>query len=228
MIMDSNGGALGNPATQIHRTRSVVKFVFAALLILPVGLLCFSIGVGLRLGEIPMMLAAGVVLALIGAPITFAGCSMAYDAFRALRPASGAPMAAVTPWWKKAIAVVLLLGLVGALTPPARRTAWPRELVADALMAGISQKNRVTEFYQKRGRLPQASEAAAFQIAPSELIRSAHSVAWDADGRRIVVTLGKSQPGTRFALLAEERGGPLIWPCRTIELDVKYLPGGCQ
>ena len=57
------------------------------------------------------------------------------------------------------------------------------------------------------------------------------SIAYDAERRMIVVTMGDSNSsiaGKRFAMHAREERGALEWACRTIDLDRKYLPATCR
>jgi Tfp pilus assembly protein PilE len=123
------------------------------------------------------------------------------------------------------IAIVILV----ALGIPAYQGFRPRALISEAVIDGSALKFKVAQFYEKHRKLPELAEAAALQLRPSDLKR-AQSVVWDAAGRLVVVTVSepKSQMGKRFALYAEERDGMLVWTCRTIDLDVKYLPGSCR
>ncbi len=58
--------------------------------------------------------------------------------------------------------------------------------------------------------------------------KNAQCVAYDAAKRMIVVTMGEHFKDQRFAIQAEEKGGPIAWTCRTIDLDPKYLPAACR
>ena len=153
-----------------------------------------------------------------------------------LRDAPEAPLAAANPgvqrgagWWLTRILIAVVLIAIIAIAIPAYQGFRPRALISEALIDGTALKTRVAEFYERRRRLPQPAEAAVLQLLPSDLKR-AQSVVWDRAGRRVVVTVSEpqSQSGKRFALYAEEREGKLNWTCRTIDLDVKYLPGSCR
>ena len=137
------------------------------------------------------------------------------------------PRRSVAWWAKRMLILVVLIVVAAAFVIPAYHGYRPRALINEALADALELRTRVSEFHETRRRLPQESEAGAFQVPPSDLKR-AQSVAWDAAGRRIVVTTGDPQPGKRFALQAEVRDGTLTWTCRTIDLDVKYLPASCR
>ena len=128
---------------------------------------------------------------------------------------------------KRALALLALVGVVVAIAIPAYQGYRPRALINEAVADSIELRTRVSNFYETQRRLPQESEAGKFRASASDLKR-AQAVVWDAVGRRIVVTVGDPQPGKRFALEAEERDGALVWTCRTIDLEPKYLPGGCR
>lgn len=137
------------------------------------------------------------------------------------------PRSAFARWVKPVLIFVALVVIPLAIAIPAYQGYRPRQLVNEDLAEGLVLRTRIAESYEARRRLPQASEAEAFQVSPSELGR-AQSVVWDAAGRRIVVTVDRVQPGKRFAFYAEERDGTLAWSCRTIDLEAKYLPASCR
>ena len=130
-------------------------------------------------------------------------------------------------WAKHMLILVMLIVVAAAFAIPAFHGYRPRALISEAVLDSAALRTRVAQFHEARRRLPQEAEVGAFQVPPSDLKR-AQSVVWDAAGRRIVVIAGNPQPGKRFALQAEVRDGTLTWTCRTIDLDVKYLPASCR
>lgn len=123
-----------------------------------------------------------------------------------------------------AAGVILLLFLI-----PAYQGTRSKTLIAETFKEGFDLKTRLEEFYDKQHKLPLDAEAKVFQMGPSDLNR-AQSVVWDPVGRRIIIAVDKpqSESGKRFTLHAEERDGTLTWTCRTIDLEVKYLPASCR
>jgi len=144
--------------------------------------------------------------------------------------ASGAKPRRGVSWWAKHVLIVFVVIVIAvALGIPAYQGYRPRALINGALMAGNELKIGVAEFYEQHDRLPQPAEAAALQLRPS-VLKQARSVVWDSAGRSVIITVDEpqSQAGKRVALYAEERDRTLFWTCRTIDLEVKYLPATCR
>ena len=135
----------------------------------------------------------------------------------------------VWTWVKRGLIVFVVIVIPVAWAIPAWHGYRSRALISEALADGGAMRSRVAEFYEKNRRLPQPADATGLQLAGSDLKR-ARSVAWDAPGRRIVITVSEpeSLAGKRIALNAEERDGRLDWSCRAIDLEGKYLPGACR
>ena len=101
-----------------------------------------------------------------------------------------------------------------------------RAKLSEAVLAASGTRAGLTEFYDKERRLPGPEEAGRFRAdRPSTWVES---VVYQAAEKRIVVTLREIQPGKRFALYADERGGTLAWTCRTIDVEKKHLPAACR
>jgi hypothetical protein len=101
-----------------------------------------------------------------------------------------------------------------------------REKVAEGLSIAATLQSPVAGFYETHKRLPDPREAAQFRH--SSPMKFTASVGWDAPRKAIVATMGERFNGKRFEIAAEEREGALVWTCRTIDLERKYLHGACQ
>jgi hypothetical protein len=101
-----------------------------------------------------------------------------------------------------------------------------RERASEGLSRAMSLREPVAAFHANERRLPGAQEAARFRDA--EPMKFTQSVAWDAERRAIVITLGERDDGKRFELAAVEKDGRLEWVCRTIDFDPKYLRASCR
>jgi len=133
-------------------------------------------------------------------------------------------------WRVKHILIVLVLVTIAVLVAiPSYVGYRSRALINEAISDVAPLKLRVVEYYVKHERFPLATEAAEFQLAPSDLKR-AKSVVWDPAGRSIVVTVAEPQSvsGKRFALYVEKRSDALVWTCRSIDLDAKHMPAYCR
>ena len=102
----------------------------------------------------------------------------------------------------------------------------PRERAREGLSRAMALRTPVAEFYANERRLPGAQEAVQFR--ESEPMKFTKSVAWDAERRAIVATLGERDGGRRFEIAAVEKDGALAWVCRTIDFEAKYLPASCR
>ena len=121
---------------------------------------------------------------------------------------------------------VLWVAVIAAMMIPAYGGYAPRAKISEAILAASATRTQVGEFYAENRRLPQASEAGRFRAdQPPNWVES---IQYQAAERRILVTLRNIQPGKRFALYAQERGGELAWTCRTVDLEKKYLPASCR
>jgi type IV pilus assembly protein PilA len=102
----------------------------------------------------------------------------------------------------------------------------PRAKVSEAVLAASATRTELTAFFERERRLPGPAEAARFRVErPSKYVES---VVYEPSQNRLVVTLREIQPGKRFALYAAASEGNLIWSCRTIDLETKYLPSVCR
>ena len=119
--------------------------------------------------------------------------------------------------------VPLLLPLVAI---PEYQYRADRERVIEGVLTASALKSPITEFYERHKRLPDPQEAAQFRH--SSPMNFTASVGWDAARKAIVATMGERFNGKRFEIAAEERDGALVWTCRTIDLEPKYLPGACR
>lgn len=101
-----------------------------------------------------------------------------------------------------------------------------RERVTEGVLGASALKPPIGEYYEKHKRLPDAQEASQFRH--SSPMNFTASVAWDAARKAIVATMGERFNGKRFEIVAEEKDGALVWTCRTIDLERKYLPASCR
>ncbi len=101
-----------------------------------------------------------------------------------------------------------------------------REKVIEGVLTASALKAPVAEFYEKHKRLPDPQEAAQFRY--SSPMKFTASVGWDAARKAIVATVGEHFNGKRFEIAAEAKDGALVWTCRTIDLEPKYLPASCR
>lgn len=140
---------------------------------------------------------------------------------KALRPPSFATgvEALVT-----AILVLVIPGFL--LAAPAWYADYaPRAKVGETVLLANSLKQPITDFYHEHRRLPALHEAEKFRVDGGKY---AQSMAYDAGSRMIAVTLGDRFKDKRFARHAEEKDGTIVWSCRTIDLEPKYLPAACR
>jgi hypothetical protein len=103
-----------------------------------------------------------------------------------------------------------------------------RRVVSEAIGEAAAVKARVEEFYRKNAALPGAADAPAFRIDATQA-SSARRIEWNATARSVVITMdGEPYAGKRFAFEPVVRDGRLDWTCRSIDIDVKYLPAACR
>ena len=119
-----------------------------------------------------------------------------------------------------ALGLLILLGLIYTADHKARlNISW-------AIVSASGTRDEITEFHARHRRLPGPQEARQFRTdSPLSWVEN---VVYEPAERRIVITLREIQPGKRFALYAHESGGQLVWTCRTIDLEKKYLPATCR
>ena len=120
----------------------------------------------------------------------------------------------------------LWLAIVYIAVAPMYGDYTPRAKVSEAVLSASQMRTEIGEFFEKERRLPRAEEAGRFRAGPSS--KYVQSIVYEPAEKRIIVTLREIQPGKRFALYATARDGSLIWSCRTIDLEPKYLPGACR
>ena len=101
-----------------------------------------------------------------------------------------------------------------------------REKVAEGVSIVATLQSPIAAFYETHKRLPDQREAAQFRH--SSPMKFTASVGWDAARKAIVATLGEHFNGKRFEIAAQEKDGALVWTCRTIDLEPKYLSGACR
>jgi type IV pilus assembly protein PilA len=113
------------------------------------------------------------------------------------------------------------------VAPAAYSDYTPRARVSEGISIASAMKTDIGEFYAEHRRLPSAVEAAQFRIeAP---MKYTESVAYDAERRMIVATMREGYlAGKRLAMHVKEENGTLVWICRTIDLEPKYLPASCR
>lgn len=138
--------------------------------------------------------------------------------------------ARLAPSWGSAIAGLILglalpMGAV-AMAVSAYSDFSARSKVADAMVAATDTRIAVNEFHEKNRRLPNREEGAGLAKPPTA--RQAKSIAWDATGRRIVITLADPLAGRQFALQADERDGAITWTCRNIDIPRRATLASCR
>ena len=102
----------------------------------------------------------------------------------------------------------------------------PRAKISEGISLAGAMKGDINDFYAQNKRLPAAQEAQAFTVPQGKYTRS---VVYDAQKKMITVTMkDPSFEDRRLALYAEEKGGNVVWTCRTIDIEQKYLPGTCR
>jgi len=121
---------------------------------------------------------------------------------------------------------LLWLCIVYIAAAPMYADSTPRARMSEAILSASATRTEVSEFFANERRLPGPAEASRFRVAqPSKYVET---VAYEPAEKRIVVTLREIQPGKRFALYADAKDGNIIWTCRTIDVDRKYLPSSCR
>ncbi len=139
-----------------------------------------------------------------------------------LRPPSAGSAANAT----LTAALILGLPLLILIAIPSYSDYVPRAKVVDALALTHPLKTSISEFHANNKRLPTSQEAEKFRADGGKY---AEALVYDVDKRMIVVTMREgSYKNKRFALTAEEKDGALVWTCRTIDLEAKYLPSSCR
>lgn len=118
------------------------------------------------------------------------------------------------------------LALAIAIAIPGYADYMPLAKVAEGVIIADSLKAPIAEFYEQNRRLPGPDEAK--QFAFSEPMKYTASVGWDPARKAIVVTMANRFRGKRFEFPAEEKSGTLVWTCRTIDHERKYLPAACR
>jgi hypothetical protein len=101
--------------------------------------------------------------------------------------------------------------------------------VLEGVFNATALQRDVGEFYAEHKRFPSPQEQDRFRFRKP--VEHTESILYDAEQRRIVVTMSDSSSsiaGKRFAMHAREERGALEWTCRTIDLDQKYLPATCR
>jgi pilin len=126
-------------------------------------------------------------------------------------------------------ALALIVPAYLAVVPAAYDDYAPRAKVAEGVSAATVLQREIDEFYAEHKRLPGPQEQERFRFRKP--MQYTQSIAYDAERRMLVVTMGDSSSsiaGKRFALHARDERGVLDWACRTIDLDRKYLPSACR
>lgn len=101
-----------------------------------------------------------------------------------------------------------------------------RDKVAEGVSIAATLQSPIAAFYEKHKRLPDPQEAAQFRH--SSPTKFTASVGWDATRKAVVATMGERFNGKRFEIAAEEKDGALVWTCRSIDLEPKYLSAACR
>ena len=99
--------------------------------------------------------------------------------------------------------------------------------VAIAVGEAAELRETLAAFHRKEKRWPRFDEAPRFRVDPSRL-KGARSIAYDSGRRAVVVTMGRDPyEGKSFAFVPDDATPPR-WSCKTIDLDIKYLPDSCR
>ena len=102
-----------------------------------------------------------------------------------------------------------------------------RRQVTLAIAEAADLRESLSAFHRKEKRWPRFDEAPKFRVDPARL-KSARSVAYDPGRRAVVVTLARDpHAGKSFAFVADAATPPR-WSCKTIDLELKYLPDSCR
>ena len=146
------------------------------------------------------------------------------------RADSPARIAALAPTWNSVLGGVVLGVCIPAgiitVTLISHREFDTRVKVSDAIVAASHIRESVTAFHAQQKRLPSQEEAAGL---PSRVAGTrVQSIAWDAAGQRIVITLATPMAGNQLALHAQVREGSIEWTCRNIDVPSKYVPISCR
>ena len=126
-------------------------------------------------------------------------------------------------------ALALIVPSFLVMGPGSYESYGPRAKVAEEFSFGTGLQREIDAFYAEHKRLPGPQEQERFRYRKP--MKYTQSIAYDAERRMIVVTMGDSTSsiaGKRFAMHAREERGALEWACRTIDLDRKYLPATCR
>jgi hypothetical protein len=125
-----------------------------------------------------------------------------------------------------ALVLVVVPAYMAWVTVQAQLEYARRDRASEGLWRAMEMRAPLAEFHANQGRLPGPQEAAQFR--ERDAMRFTSSVAWDAERRAIVITLGEQDGGKRYEVAAVEKDGKLEWVCRTIDLDPKYLRSSCR
>ena len=202
---------------------AVLNFFAPVLLFIGILVVGTSLSPGANL-DAPAAAVAWIYLAMVFIAVPVFADSLYYRSLKRLGDRARPPSA----WTGLGATVVGLvwIALVILITIPAYGDYTPRAKVSEGASIAGGLKTPIAEFYEQHRRLPGPTEAT--QFAYREPMKYTASVGWDAARKAIVVTMADRFRGKRFEIAAEEKSGALVWTCRTIDLERKYLPGACR
>ncbi len=128
--------------------------------------------------------------------------------------------------------VVAIIGILASIALPAYQDYINRAKVSEAILAGSSAKNSVSEYYQTQNDMPTTATIAGINTGGQGIVKSIGYSRTDATHGVVTVTVDK----TKLTVLAADAtvtltgtGSPngTIWDCGG-SLPAKLLPANCR
>lgn len=196
--------------------------------VLPV--ILFSVPFNIEPGLEPAIAIVVLQLVAVFLLVPVFGDSIYYRHLKAKIARTGAATVKQAPSWGTAAGAfvigVVLPGMVLAAVTSAYRDNWVRGGISEAMVEALALRMEITEFHDQNKRLPNQAEGDALRASPPS--KRVKSVAWDASGERLVITMRDPFPDKRIAFPVTVQEGKLSWTCRSIDVERKSMPASCR